>query len=138
MRGSEKRQKRRKEREKITEKKQTQNKKFFSFFSVFLKFQILIFFSQKERCIVFKLTAPQPKQLLSRLVTISKGENIKIDTRTLQALAEVSNCDIRSTVNTLQVRRKREQLEKEKEEEQLENETRGTLSKERKRSERTT
>ncbi|KAJ1920841.1 hypothetical protein H4219_001078 [Mycoemilia scoparia] len=50
----------------------------------------------------FQLHPPPPSQLVPKLQHICDAEGLKADTWTLMALAEMSECDIRSCINTLQ------------------------------------
>jgi len=51
---------------------------------------------------IYSFKPPQPKQLAKRLKEISDNCNLKTDIRSLLALCELTECDIRSCINTLQ------------------------------------
>jgi chromosome transmission fidelity protein 18 len=55
-----------------------------------------------ERALLFRLEPPSVQSLVTRLAFICKKEGVQADSRTLHALCELSNNDIRACLNTLQ------------------------------------
>jgi len=51
---------------------------------------------------VFEFTAAPKIKFVDRLKLVSRNEGLDVDTRTLGALADLTDCDIRSALNTLQ------------------------------------
>ncbi|KAJ1669746.1 hypothetical protein EV182_008619, partial [Spiromyces aspiralis] len=60
---------------------------------------------QVAKC--FQMNPPTPSQLVPKLQQICDAEGLEADTWSLMALAELSECDIRSCINTLQFLRAR-------------------------------
>lgn len=56
----------------------------------------------KERAFTYRLEAPSEANLTNRIQAISKKENIKIDQLAMQSLVQMTHCDVRSCLNTLQ------------------------------------
>eukprot|EP01122_Echinamoeba_exundans_P003703 TRINITY_DN13779_c0_g1_i1.p1 TRINITY_DN13779_c0_g1~~TRINITY_DN13779_c0_g1_i1.p1 ORF type:complete len:958 (-),score=203.79 TRINITY_DN13779_c0_g1_i1:36-2873(-) len=56
----------------------------------------------RDRAVVFRLEPPSLTSLLSRLQSVCKAEGVRVDAGFLQALAELTNRDIRACLNTLQ------------------------------------
>lgn len=52
-----------------------------------------------------RFNKPPPAVLVKRLKAVCAEEGLTADSRSLNKLAEVTGCDIRSCLNTLQVRR---------------------------------
>ncbi|OUM65465.1 hypothetical protein PIROE2DRAFT_59973 [Piromyces sp. E2] len=60
---------------------------------------------------IYSFKPPQPKQLAKRLKEICDNCNLKTDIRSLLALCEMTECDIRNCINTLQfINSKHEEL----------------------------
>ncbi|KAG4081820.1 hypothetical protein H8356DRAFT_1756084 [Neocallimastix lanati (nom. inval.)] len=60
---------------------------------------------------IYTFKPPQPKQLAKRLKEICDNSYLKTDIRTLLALCELTECDIRNCINTLQfINSKNEEL----------------------------
>jgi DNA polymerase III delta prime subunit len=55
----------------------------------------------REICLTVKIEESQPERLLSRLRTICRQENVLIDDQIIRELAEATNYDARSCINTL-------------------------------------
>jgi chromosome transmission fidelity protein 18 len=56
----------------------------------------------RDRAVVFRLEPPSLPSLLTRLQSVCKAEGVRVDAGFLQALAELTNRDIRACLNTLQ------------------------------------
>lgn len=56
----------------------------------------------REKALIFKLEPPSLNSLLTRLQTVCRAEGVRVDSGFLQALAELTNRDIRACLNTLQ------------------------------------
>lgn len=55
----------------------------------------------REISLTVKIEEAQPERLLSRLRTICRQENVLIDDQIIRELAEATNYDARSCINTL-------------------------------------
>ena len=53
---------------------------------------------------IINFRPPKPKMLANRLREICRWEGLTADLRSLMALCELTDCDIRSALNTLQVK----------------------------------